>query len=160
MGASAWSARTPYAGSLAQSLRGAQEQVLATGDYLWPWEGIDPDYLEPEDLVPRPTTLEGLGAAKQVDEFWDAGTHTVLDMNGMAGQVDGDFCTVEPLTDEEAADRFGSAHPSAQDLERVAPGGQVGDLDDLVLDRWSGRCVVIHRGGQPSEVFFWGISGD
>ncbi|WP_325711290.1 hypothetical protein [Amycolatopsis sp.] len=72
MGASGWDYRAPYAGSVEQTLPAVQEQTLASGDYRWRWEDIDPEYVD--EAVPRPASLSALEEA----EFWEAGTHTIL----------------------------------------------------------------------------------
>ena len=40
MGASGWDYRAPYAGSIEAALIAVQEQVLMSGDYIWPWDDI------------------------------------------------------------------------------------------------------------------------
>ena len=65
MGASGWDYRAPYAGSVEATLIAVQEQVLVSGDYIWPWDDIDPEYLDEDEVVPRPSSLAGLAAAKE-----------------------------------------------------------------------------------------------
>ncbi|GAB3880959.1 hypothetical protein GCM10029964_036220 [Kibdelosporangium lantanae] len=162
MGASGWDYRVSYAGSVETSLLALQEQVLASGDFLWPWEDYDPD--EDEDIVPRPTTMAELNAAKEIEEFWDAGTHTILDVDRMVAGDDDEIGGIRPLTDDELTEWFGSVEPSAADFERVPMHiqrvGETGTLSDLTETRWTGRSVVLYRDGKPAEVVFWGFSGD
>lgn len=159
MGASGWEYRTPYDGSLGRSLEVLQEQVLASGDYIWPWDDVDPD---DGDVLPRPTTLAELATAKEAEEFWEEGTHTVLDMHQIADDPVDDPAegVVRPLTSDEVLQVFGVAEPGPQDLDRVVEPGPGGPLGDLMDDRWTGRCVVASQGGRPVEVYFWGFSGD
>ena len=38
---------------------------------------------------------------------------------------------------------------------------QVSALSPLVESSWSGRCTILYDAdGEPSELYFWGISGD
>ncbi len=60
----------------------------------------------------------------------------------------GAFAEVEP----EAVERLGVAK-----LTRA----HVAALQSLAAERWSGRCAVLHDAtGEPSEIYFWGSSGD
>lgn len=125
MGASGWEYRTPYDGSLARSLEALQEQVLASGDFIWPWDDLDPD---DEDGRPRPTTLAELAAAKEEETFWEEGTHTVLDMHHVTEDPGDEPAegVIRPLAPDEVLAVFGRPDPAPEDLDRVVepgPGG-------------------------------------
>ncbi|GHF46565.1 hypothetical protein FHX82_001567 [Amycolatopsis bartoniae] len=150
MGASGWDYRAPYAGSVDATLIAVRERALASGDYLWPWEEFDAG-----ETVPRPTTLAELDEAMEAEEFWDVGTHSILDVRGVA--TEDSFSAIRPLSARELDQVFGTRQPSAADFERVQ---QAGALAALEGESWSGRSVVIHRNGSPEEVYFWGHSGD
>jgi hypothetical protein len=160
VGASGWDYRALYAGSIAATLIAVQEQVLMSDDYIWPWENIDPEYLDEVGAVPRPSSLAELTAAKEVAEFWDEGTHTILDVDRVSCADDGDDGAVYPLSSAELHRVFGTQQPSAADFDRVYQPGPGGPLGDLLGERWSGRSMVIYKDGFPAEVYFWGFSGD
>jgi hypothetical protein len=160
VGASGWEYRVPFAGSVEASLLAVQEQVLASGDYIWPWDSIDPEFLDEDAQLPRPSSLADLTAAKQVEEFWDEGTHTILDVDRMIGIGDEPFGAISPLSDQELNQLFGTLRPSAADFDGVHQPGPGGELGDLCGERGSGRSMVIYKDGIAAEVYFWGFSGD
>jgi hypothetical protein len=160
VGASGWDYRAPYAGSVEATLIAVQEQILVSGDYLWPWEDIDPEYLDEDEVVPRPSSLAALNAAKEIEEFWEAGTHTILDTSRITTADDDRFGAISPLSSTELNQVFGTPQPSASDFARVYQPGPAGPLGNLAGEGWSGRSMVIYKNGTPDEVYFWGYSGD
>jgi hypothetical protein len=161
MGASGWDYRAPYAGSIEATLIAVQEQVLMSGDYIWPWDDIDPDdYLDEVEVVPRPSSLAELAAAKEIAEFWDEGTHTILDIDRVYAAGDDPDGAIFPLTPAELNRVFGTQQPSAADFDRVYQPGPGGPLGGLTGERWSGRSMMIYKDGTPADVCFWGFSGD
>jgi hypothetical protein len=157
MGASGWDYRVPYAGGLGQSLAAVQKQELAEGGYVWPWERFDPEHIGYVGPA-RPTSLADLHRAKQIENFWDSGTHTILDVNQVITGRRDQYGAVRLLTAAELDRVFGTRQPSAADFERVT--GPADALADLMGMRWTGRCMVIYAGAAPAEVHFWGYSGD
>ncbi|WP_326564968.1 hypothetical protein VSH64_24285 [Amycolatopsis rhabdoformis] len=155
MGASGWHYRAPYAGSVKATHKFVQAQLLSSGDYVWPWEDFDPEYVTP---VPRPRSLPDLNAAKDSENFWDCGTHSILDTHEIS-ESDG-VGTIRPLSTTELTTVFGTPQPSAADFDRVFQPGPSGPLADLMGERWTGRSLVLYHNGTPTEVFFWGFSGD
>jgi hypothetical protein len=160
VGASGWDYRVPFAGSVEATFVAVQEQVLMSGDYLWPWEDMDPEYADEDEAVPRPSSLAELTTAKGDEEFWGEGTHTILDMHRLIAEDDEQFGAISPLSSVELNQVFGTAQPSATDFDRVYEPGPGGPLGDLCRERWTGRSLVIYKDGTPAEVYFWGISGD
>ena len=164
MGASGWDYRAPYAGSVEATLIAVQEEVLISGEYIWRWDDIDPEDLDEDEGVPRPSSLAELAAAKEIEEFWDEGTHTILDIDRVVAADDNDnqVGAIVPLSPAELHQVFGTEQPSAADFDRGYKSGLVGQLDlsNLLGERWSGRSLVIYKDGSPAEVFFWGFSGD
>ena len=159
MGASGWEYRVAFTGSLAETFVAAQQEVLASGSFIWPWESIDPDYVS--EVVPRPTSLAALAEAKQFEEFWDEGTHTILDVERIWAEGDeGDFGAIRPLTAAELIANFGAEHPSVAEFDRVHRSGPSGPLADLMGQKWSGRIMAIYADAVPAEVYIWGWSGD
>ncbi|QRP48119.1 hypothetical protein [Amycolatopsis sp. FDAARGOS 1241] len=151
MGASGWHYRAPYVGSVKATHRYVQAQLLSTGDYVWPWEDFDPDVVS--ETIPRPTTLAELNAAKDSDLFWDCGTHSILDTHEIS--EDDGMGVIRPLSPAELTDVFGTHHPSPSDFDRVSR-----SLTDRLGGRWTGRSLVLYLDGTPTEVYFWGFSGD
>ncbi|MGW4487937.1 hypothetical protein ACWEOE_29330 [Amycolatopsis sp. NPDC004368] len=62
---------------------------------------------------------------------------------------------IRPLSSTELADVFGTQQPTTADFDRSSS-----SLDALLGDRWTGRSLVIYQDGTPTEVCFWGFSGD
>jgi hypothetical protein len=159
MGASGWHNRGPYVGSVEGSFLAVQELVLASGDFLWPWDDFDPD-----EAVSRPTSVAELNAAKNTEEFWEAGTHTILDVDRVVTGDTDEIGGIRPLTEDELTEWFGTVEPSAAEFERIPMWIQqmdeTGTLSDLTETRWTGRSLVLYRDGEPDEVVFWGFSGD
>jgi hypothetical protein len=161
VGASGWDYQAPYAGSVEATLIAVQEQVLMSDDYIWPWEDMgDPEYRDEDEAVPRPSSLAELNAAKEIEEFWDEGTHTILDVNRVIVGDDDQAEAIRPLSSTELNRVFGTEQPSAADFDRVYQPGPGGPLGDLCGERWTGRSMVIYKDGTPAEVYFWGFSGD
>jgi hypothetical protein len=160
VGASGWDYRVPYAGSVEATLIRIQEEVLASGDYIWPWESVDHE----TGAVARPSSLAELGAAKGTGEFWEEGTHTILDIDRVIDtdddEVDDEVGGILPLDDTELNELFGTSQPSAAEFDRVYEPGPAGPLSDLLGERWTGRSMVIYKDGVPAEIYFWGFSGD
>jgi hypothetical protein len=161
VGASGWDYRAPYAGSVEATLIAIQEQVLISGDYIWPWEDMgDPEDRDEDEAVPRPSSLAELTAAKETEEFWYEGTHTILDIDRVIVADDDQAEAIRPLSSTELNQVFGTQQPSAADFDRVYEPGPAGPLGDLCGERWTGRSMVIYKDGTAAEVCFWGFSGD
>ncbi len=149
MGASDWDyvvdlpADAPV--DLVSALARLRERVLAEGDFYWGEE----DY-----LGPRPTTLAELDELRETEEFWEVGTHSVLDVDTVIGSGEPEReGTIRPLTPPQAQQLFGTATPGRTEFAAA-------DVHDSVDDRWTGQCQVLYDGEQPVAVGFWGISGD
>lgn len=170
MGASGWDYRVPYPGSIEAALIAVQEQILASGDYIWPWDddehGVtDAGYAELFEVeerqdVPRPSSLADLNAAKEIEEFWEEGTHTILDIDRVITAASDEVGAIRPLSPEELSRAFGTVQPSAAEFDRVYQLGEAGPFGVLCGERWTGRSTVIYKDGTPAEVYFWGSSGD
>jgi hypothetical protein len=65
--------------------------------------------------------------------------------------------TVCAFTDEEYEDYFGSARPARADWDRFRRDPVFGEY---VAGRWTGRVMVLWADDAPSEIAFWGYSGD
>lgn len=132
--------------SIRAALRRLRERVLASGDFY---------YSENEWRVPRPTTMAELEAIRRTEEFWEVGSHSILDVDRVISRYSEDRDgTVRQLTRREAKALFATTKP---DLRRFA---EVQDERWATGRRWSGRCQVLFEDGRPTAVGFWGFSGD
>jgi hypothetical protein len=148
MGASGWDYRVAFQPSVEAALLQLQEQTLASDDYLWTGEDDE-----------RPRSLEHLANIKVDEEFWEEGTHSILDVDRIvAVGAEDQVGSVRPLSEAEVRGLLGSDRPSAADFERTyADGmGAIAGVGRI----WSGRCTVLYAGDRPSEYAFWGASGD
>lgn len=143
MGASDWHYVVAYQDDLGQALTDLQEEVLATGQY---YHGLN-DRLSFGDMA-------DLTAAKDTEAFWDEGTHSILDMVDVVGPRGREgVAVVRFLRDRELRKLFGGTQPSREDFERFVK-------TEWYVSRWEGRATVLYKDGQPTEMAFWGISGD
>lgn len=160
MGASGWAYRVPLTVSVEQTFTAVQEGLISKGHYIWPWDGVDDDAFD-EAVAARPTSLAELHAAKEIEAFWEQGTHSLLDLHRIGAAAEEDqFGTIRPLTSQELQALFATEEPSVEALDDLTGDGAGGPLLELTGPRWSGRCLVAHTGGEPSHVYFWGWSGD
>jgi len=150
MGASGWDYCVPFQADMAEALRELRAQVFERGEFLWHGEW------QPERGL-MPATLEQLW---QDEGAQSSGTHSILDVDRVIDPYDygDDMMTVRPLTEDEVQNWIGSSRPTRTDFERA---NQNGGLDDLIAERWNGCCTVLFgEDGEPTEIAFWGISGD
>jgi hypothetical protein len=92
MGASGWDYRVPYQPDAEAAFTHLQDQVLESGEFLW----------REEYYGPRPTTRWQLAAIKDREEFWEEGTHSILDMDRIVAAHDEDHDgTLRPLTPDK-----------------------------------------------------------
>jgi hypothetical protein len=89
----------------------------------------------------------------------ESGTHSIIDVLSVAPYEMGEQKpgTVSVFTDDEYRDYFGSTRPTRADWDRFR-GDPV--FDEYVAARWTGRAVVLWADDTPSEIAFWGYSGD
>jgi hypothetical protein len=148
MGASGWEYYVPYQADLDAALDALRATVFAEGAYWWavPYELGK----SAADFPNRPRTEDELWAADDVKE---SGTHSILDVFRVADPGEAaTYGLVMPVTADEAAPITGGA-----ELTR----DHVGALEPLTADRGVGRCAVLHdAAGTPTEIYFWGASGD
>jgi hypothetical protein len=152
MGASSWEYYVPFQPDLGLSLRELKEQVLARGDYYWPLE--EERCPAPGLRSPRPGTLQELDALLAQNEWLQSeGTHSILDMDGVIDpDDDAEPRTVEPVSVDDVQALTGRDRLTRADVPLI---------EDLADERWFGRCAVLHdEHGEPTEIYFWGFSGD
>ncbi len=148
VGASAWDYSVPYQPDLNAALVELQATVLADGTYYWAAGGRA--FGQALEHANRPTTMDDLWADEIVQS---EGTHSILDMERVLGPGEAPgFATVEPVTPDEARRCAGT---------EVLTREHVPLLEELAVQRWYGRCAVLHGpDGQASEIYFFGYSGD
>jgi len=151
LGASGWQyvveAPEGWPVDLATALARLRAQVLADGDFFW-------DGTSEQHIGPRPASLAELEALRETEEFWEIGTHSILDLDRVIGSDEPPReAAVRPLTLPEAVQLFGTTTPSPAQFAST-------DVFETVDERWTGRCQVLYDGGRPVEVAFWGFSGD
>jgi hypothetical protein len=147
VGRSGWDHIVEYRGDPAAALADLRAATLASGDYFW-------DDSSEEYIGPRPTSLAELDALRESDEYWEIGTHSVLDVDRLIGSREPDRDgTVRQLTDEEAVVFFGTSTPTREQFEAAAE-----PLPDV--EGWSGFCQLLYADDRPTEIAFWGATGD
>ncbi|NEA31227.1 hypothetical protein [Streptomyces sp. SID13031] len=141
MGASGWDYRTPHSTDLAEALRTLRQKVLAEGNYVW------------DDAEPRPENLESFDELLEDEEFWEEGTHSILDISRVSVDPESEASTLRLLSPEETSDLFGADQPTVADVEGK-------DLFTIYIEPWTGVAATVYADGEPSEYLIWGISGD
>lgn len=159
MGASGWQYVSPYHGDVAVALRDVRERVFRDEQYYW-WDDSEEDQ-------PRPATIDGIWESQPMRE---AGTHSILDVSRVVtatappnpGNRD-DYGTVRPLAPDQVAHHFGTPRPSRAQFEALATDvstpGHVDFINELTMGG-AGLYVLLYDGQTPTEVGFWGYSGD
>lgn len=102
--------------------------------------------------LPQPTTLDELWRDEYNEFLANRGTHSILDIPSMED--------ITPLDAAETLAAFDVEHPTRADWDRATTQSPRGGVAHLVFERWSGRCVLLYRDGEPREAAFWGYSGD
>ena len=150
VGASDWEYVVPYQSDMAEALTSLRRRVFDEGSYL------------------NPSKL-GLRAPATVDElvqepYWEfmgtSGTHSILDVLDVVPADDDEqgYGTIRPLTDREYRELLGNSQPTPDDFRRVSGSAQLHEYIDA--GRNTGRAAVLWTVGSPSEIAFWGYSGD
>lgn len=150
MGASSWEYIVPYRRDVGAALDSLRHQVFEQGDYMSP----------ASFGLPGPLRVEALTN----EEYWEFmgthGTHSILDVLYVVSPDDLSqaYATIRPLADEEYVIIFGSQMPSREDFAELGSANRLREFVDG--GRGSGRVAVLWDGGKPSELAFWGYSGD
>ena len=139
MGASAWNYYVPWQPDAGRALGELREQVFRSGQYYKPHTGV------------QPATIEEL-----LEMNSEAGTHSVLDIFMVAPHPD--YGVAAPLSRDELIRYFGTEQPTRSALD-----SNPAALEEVRARRgpWSGTYVVVYDdNGSPSEILFFGQSGD
>ena len=141
MGASGWHYVVGYRPDVEVAFAELQETVLAGGDYY-------------DREVGTFASMAELNEMRNTEDFWEAGTHSILDMMTCTGpDAQDEIAALRLLRDDEVRALFGHDQPTNDDFERFI---------DVAWDieRWQGRATVLYQDGQPHRLAFWGVSGD
>ncbi|WP_436524277.1 hypothetical protein [Actinoplanes sp. HUAS TT8] len=148
MGASGWSYYVAYQPDLGRALDELRAKVFDEGDYWW----AEPYELgkSAADFPNRPRTEEELWSSESVQE---SGTHSILDVHEVVPtRAKASLGTVVPVREDEVLATAGVTRLTRAHVEAI---------EGLAEERWLGRCAVLHDdAGNPSEIYFWGFSGD
>jgi hypothetical protein len=173
VGASAWVSRVAYQPDIAAALQTARWEAFRAGDfYRNPDELSEARGMTEDEFVAWCMEEWGPPVGGQQARFtWRAaqtepgdpdalvatqpysGTHSVIDMTGIADTPD--YFMVAPVSDELLDAMFSTRTPTT---DAVAAAVAAGKLD--LYGRWHGTYIVGHRDGTPEVIFFVGHSGD
>jgi hypothetical protein len=146
VGASGWSYVVTYEGDPAAELAALRETAFAEDDLFW--------YDDDDPRGPKPATLAELDSLRETEEYWEVGAHSILDMDRIIASGDEDHDgTVRQLPESEAQELFGTTTPTREQFEQVEE--RIPDIR-----RWSGRYQLLYSDDKPTEIAFWGFSGD
>ncbi|WP_030905133.1 hypothetical protein [Streptosporangium amethystogenes] len=149
MGSSAWDYCTPYQQDLSAALAAAHERAFGERDYFWLYDGR---WGTPER--PRPPTVEELWQDEGVRHSF---THSVLDVFEILGEGEEPrVCAARPLTWEEITRLFGTSQPTRVDFDRAHD-----EVHGVIEERGHACYTVLYdKQRRPSEIVFWGVTGD
>jgi hypothetical protein len=138
MGATFWIHYVPFRPDVRGALAALRNDVLRERAYVAP-PGVAP-----------PATIDEL-----LVRAGENGTHSVLDITGVAGEPRRGHAA--PLGLDEIRAAFGTERPSHRDAER-----SLGALTAISRrrGRGAGTYVVLYDGDVPGELLFFGYSGD
>lgn len=157
MGASYWEYVVPYQADLGVALAALRLQVFEQGDYLKPsYYGANGGHLG----VPDPRSLDDLHQEPYWEFMGTSGTHSIIDVFAVVPVESGpgEFGTIRPLSEGECAELFGVVQPGRCEYATVAGSERLYDF--ITAGRWIGRSAVLWKDGEPTEIVFWGYSGD
>jgi hypothetical protein len=146
VGAHPWFYFVPYEPDVAKCLEDLQQRELAAGRY----NPVEPFPRFPVDLQRAPggkhPSIEAARAAAGA-----SGTRSILDVTRIGAAPD--FAAVAPLAKAELTELFGTARPTAADVE-----GNDALFDQI--ERGHGVVIVVYADDEPSRLFFAGYSYD
>ena len=148
MGASSWNYLVPWQPDPLDALGQLRAEVFTAGTWYW----VHGDARQPCCI----------GELRRDKDVQQTGTHSILDIDGIA---DGPPNAHEhvgfsvEVTADDAERVFGTRHPSAADLDRIG-GPSSRHLDELLVARGIGRHLTLYTGETPTQLLFFGYSGD
>lgn len=178
MGASGWWYRCDHDPDPSAALKALQARVFETGDYHRPWDespearaglvetitevlGLSPGMAEEMGLDPASLErLAGGAPPATIDDvrLWvaDSGSHSILDLSDEVADEPKDF-SITALSEADTVALFGSPRPTA-----AAIAAKEDEAMRQPIHRWTGHYVTAYdtEGDKPTDMFFWGWSGD
>ena len=162
MGASGWSYFVPYQADIDAALQALREQVFAQGAYYQPakfyemllesgFSGSVADRLAAviaeRRALPPPRSI-----AELLERNGLEGTHSIIDIERIAARPA--IGAASPLRLDELISLCGTTTPTRAEvmLDKI--------LSGYHSPRGEARYFTVYAGGRPSELFFWGSSGD
>jgi TusA-related sulfurtransferase len=142
MGATTWQYFVPYQQDVSKALEELREETFRTGAYEIPY-GIE------EAGIEKPESIEQL-----LEAAAEEGTHSILDIYQVSSSPD--FGSITPLPPEAILQIFATSTPTHEQIEAAA---ERGSFEEYV-QRWQGIYIRVFQNDTPSELFFWGYSGD
>lgn len=186
MGASGWSYFVPYQQDIGQALQQLREQVFASGDFVnhkarevtwlrakdddtyqkeyqemvesWLSVGLKPlAYETRQERIAR-LEQEQLTIAGLFLQDDGEGTHSILDIYTIRDKISDkrEYNYAIPLPLERVGAIFGTEKPSHEMIEAHLRALMMTET----FDRWIGAYIIVWNDEQPSEIFFFGFSGD
>jgi hypothetical protein len=155
--------RPQHAGDVTSPMRSLQERLIRDRDHDWTWSGR----LAGIKPRPWPETVEELRGS---EDFWEIGSCTILDIKQVVhtpaapgfGSSYGGLFSVRPLAPERLRRYFTTEEPSPAQFDAAIDGRnplyEESWHEDYV--RWTGHYLLLYEGAAPTEVGFWGWSGD
>ncbi|MEY9995293.1 hypothetical protein ABIE67_007325 [Streptomyces sp. V4I8] len=159
LGASGWEYITANKGGVEESLAVLHEEVF---EELY---GRDDDYGSVEELWAD-------------EEFMgEEGTHSILDIQRVvhtsaapSTHAVEDYGTLRPMAPDRILHHFGADRPTPERFQELLdesyaamdrpPHDRGGTLLDECRMRWTGLCVVLYTGEEPSHLGIFGYWGD
>ncbi len=172
MGATAWSYFAPYQPDIGAVLKELRQSVFERGDYERPGELVA-EYMRTEERqqkAARFARLFGEKFAEQmrriddtpvrdpgsieelIEQCGESGTHSILDIDRIAAAPEPGAAA--PLPAERLKELLGADRPTRPMLEQAERAGQ------LACRRGHAHYLLVYAEDEPTEIYFWGSTGD
>ncbi|MGX9883497.1 hypothetical protein [Streptomyces sp. NPDC002276] len=140
MGGNEWTSTGPYQKDLESAFRQAQKQELARCDHGFPGRDI----------------LELCEDEAWAEYILTGGTSSVLDFYDLVDAASGDeVAMLRPLTEDEVRDWAPEGRPTRERWTAALRSGAA-----TFPGRGSGRCTILYRDDEPTEIGYWGCTAD
>ncbi len=161
MGSTYWVYFAPYQSDIEKALQSLREEVFRRGRFEYHiGRALDLSRIEGWDAAGSAIFQEMVNAAREraktidglLEIVGDSGTHTILDIQHVSKAPGYSFIT--QATREELLAWFGTEKPSKESISVL-----VQDYEYLI-DCHHNCFVILYDGDQPSEICFFGVTGD
>ncbi len=173
MGATAWSYFAPFQPDIGAVLEALRQDVFRRRDYERPYE-FAAEMLHTQEgqsilsglarvfgekLVEQarrraetPAPLDPNSIEELIEQCAESGTHSLLDIDRIATTPEPSAAS--PLSSERLKELFDTDQPTRPMVEDVERSGL------MTCRRGQAHYLVVYEEGKPSEVYFWGSTGD